>query len=376
MADETTLAPLVVLSAADPDLVTILLGEQADRKVSGWTEVEIVRTLESCPNSFRLGHTERSPSGGQVVVNAGEKVAIYLGGDVVLTGYADAPSGGFDERGHTLTIEGRGKCQDLVDCSAEWPGLTISNADVLTVAQKLAKPYGIGARLAEGAKLATAPQPVLQVAMTDTPWSVIEQMARYYQVLPFEDASGDLVLATLGTARHASGAAQGVNVLAAGVQRSQAEQFSEYLAYLDTHWSTGDIGEGPRAYAIAVDPNVKRHRRRVIQAEVDGSGRDLPAARALWEAAQRAGRSVQVTVTVDSWRDAAGKLWTPNTLVPLDLPNLPGGGISGVAWPIAEVTFSKGERGTSATLLVMPPQALSPEPVKLIPTAADLLGAS
>ncbi len=39
-----------------------------------------------------------------------------------------------------------------------------------------------------------------------------------------------------------------------------------------------------------------------------------------WEMNRRYGRSRQLNVTLDSWRDSAGRLWEPNTLISITLP--------------------------------------------------------
>jgi prophage tail gpP-like protein len=64
------------------------------------------------------------------------------------------------------------------------------------------------------------------------------------------------------------------------------------------------------------------------------------------------GRSRAVTLTTDSWRDSDGKLYAPNSLVPVNLPSLK---IVGQSWLISEVTYRKGENGTQCDLVLMPP---------------------
>jgi prophage tail gpP-like protein len=77
-----------------------------------------------------------------------------------------------------------------------------------------------------------------------------------------------------------------------------------------------------------------------------------------------------LVATVDSWRDAAGRLWEPNARVPLDLPKLK---ISDVEWVISDVTYLRGAEGTRAELMLMPAEAFEPEPVVLQPFDAQVL---
>jgi prophage tail gpP-like protein len=83
-----------------------------------------------------------------------------------------------------------------------------------------------------------------------------------------------------------------------------------------------------------------------------------------------AGRGARVDVTTDSWRDAGGTLWTPNTLVPVDVPGLV---LANKELLLAEVTYRYGDDGgTLADLVLMPAEAFLLEPIQLQPTLADI----
>lgn len=105
-----------------------------------------------------------------------------------------------------------------------------------------------------------------------------------------------------------------------------------------------------------------RRERRV--SEGGGKGNDVAENQALWECARRAGRSKRARVVVDSWRDSAGNLWQPNTLVPVQLPSLK----LKDTLCVGEVTFSRSnDRGTTAELILMPAAAFQPKPILLQP---------
>lgn len=349
-----------------PDDVSITAGGQ---KISSWQVVEITRSLETCPNVFRLSYTERDGIGATVSVEPGSPCVIAIGDDTVITGYADQVEAAIGADGHSLAIAGRGKCEDLVDCSSEWPSAAIANTDVLDVAQKLAAPYGIKVALGPNTKLG-APQPIFNVDLLETPFSIIEEMARWSQVLPYEDASGNLLLSAVGTVRHASGFIEGANVQEATVRAAMDERFSEYRGWGTSTQGFSDLGDGLNLFATETDPSVKRHRLRSLSMEGNYPSLDLLQRRVAWERSRRAGRGVQVRLVADSWRDSAGQLWTPNQLAPVSLPSLH---LNNVSWVIGEVTFRlDAEQGTRAELTLMPPEAYSPEPVQLQPVLADV----
>ncbi|MGP8002296.1 MAG: phage baseplate assembly protein [Smithella sp.] len=90
--------------------------------------------------------------------------------------------------------------------------------------------------------------------------------------------------------------------------------------------------------------------------------------RANWENARRVGRSNVLTLTTDSWRDSAGTLWTPNTIVPISLPALK---LQQVNWVIADVSYKRDTTGTTADLVLMPPRAFLPQPISLLQGFAE-----
>src|SRR5260363_172834 len=77
-------------------------------------------------------------------------------------------------------------------------------------------------------------------------------------------------------------------------------------------------------------------RARLIIAEAGSGGQEVAKKRVEWEAARRAGRSSQLCVTTDRWRDASGALWTPNTQIEVRIPAMQ---TEGNAWVLAEVRY-------------------------------------
>jgi prophage tail gpP-like protein len=349
---------------ADDDLMLQIGGNT----ISGWTEISVTRSLDKCPNAFEIALTDLFPGQtAEVEIPAGAPCQVFLGGDLVVTGYVDVFQPAISADKHEIRVAGRGKCEDLVDCSAEWPGGSIQNANALQIAQNLAQPYGItvSANVAPGPAV-----PTLQISVSDSPWQIIEEVTRYAGLLAYEDENGNLVLDQAGTQTHASGFTQGENVQVGSVRYSMAERFSEVDAFLNSVNQLGPTFEQGNLLFRATDPVVPRHRRRSIVAEAPSGGQNVAMQRALWEVARRAGRAVAVSVTVDSWRDSAGLLWRPNYLAPISLPALK---LPNVTWCIGEVTYKRnGETGTTADLLLMDPKAFLPEPILLLPTVPGL----
>lgn len=350
------------------DDLTIVLADSGVA-VSGWSELRVTRGIERCPSDFEFSMTELYPGElRKVVVTPGDACQVKLGNDVVVTGYVDRFAPAYSPGTHAIAVSGRGKCQDLVDCSAEWPSNQMSGVSVLSIAKKLCKPYPNLTATALSDVGASIPQ--FNIMWGESAWEIIERVCRFRALLAYEGADGNLVLSRAGSAQAACGFKEGVNVQSASIVYSADQRYSQYVVRRLNMDTLSDAGLGNDILQTFADPQVKRHRRRYIIAENgDTQGADVALQRGAWEATRRAGRSYQVRLTTDSWRDSAGALWTPNTLVPLDLPSLH---IASALWLISEVSYKRDAGGTTAELTIVPPQAFEVEPLLMFPSFPDI----
>ncbi len=338
-------------------------------EISGWTETRVTRSIERCPNDFDIAMTDLFiASAAAMVAQPGDPCTIALGKTKVITGYVNKVLPSYDEGMHSIRVTGRGKCQDLVDCSAEWPGGQISGATALEVAQKLAQPYNITVS-APGSPGPVIPQFNLNIG--ETAYEIIERICRYAGLLCYEDVDGNLVLAQAGTGKMGSDLVEGQNVLAARGEFSDDERFKEYDCFLMATDVLGDVGDGGNLLASATDGQVTRHRKHYIIADAGAGGMQLAQARANWEMNRRWGRGNQVIVTADSWRDGQGELWTPNKSVHVVTPNAKWARKNDPLIGTVSYTFD-GDKGTRCEVACMPPEAFKPEPVLLQPEFPDI----
>src|SRR5262249_45903202 len=121
-------------------------------------------------------------------------------------------------------------CEDLVDCSALLPGAQVSGVSALALAQQLAQPFGITVSSTAPPAAMQKILPQFNVTLGETPFDIIERVARYMGILAYDGADGNLILSQVGATRMSSGFEQGRNVEAAEVTFSTDERFSEYVA--------------------------------------------------------------------------------------------------------------------------------------------------
>lgn len=333
------------------------------REISGWEEIEVTLRCEGFPNSFQIGLSVRDPvHKGAVLAAAGDGCEVRLGDDLVISGYIDRDISSGDARGHNLKLVGRGKCCDLVDCSAVWPTGQMVNGNALTIAQSLAQAYKLEVKLAAGASPGGE---IVQRPLNygETGASIVQSVAQNAGLLAYEDATGALVLATVGAEAAASGITYGLNVESWSIQSAMDQRYSDIVC---CSFSMDVLAEIPGSdfYHTENDPNVRRPRQLDIPlVGVAENAHDFTIRKAKWELARRAGRGTIISATVDSWRDSAGNLWKPNTLVPVDLPGLR---VTDTDLCLSEVTFRRSNEGTHAEMLLMPKEAFSLEPIVLI----------
>ncbi|HUC16347.1 MAG TPA: hypothetical protein VMA37_01505 [Acetobacteraceae bacterium] len=355
------------------DDVSIIIGGQA---ISGWQGISVKRGAERVPSSFDLSATERYPGQiSSVAIAAGSACQVKIGADLVLTGYVDRVLASLSDGSHAIRVQGRSKVEDVVDCSVtnhNIAGMQQQVSDLVAFAGAICAPFGIKVVSLAGATIPVAlpdgggPIPI-NVMLGETGYDVIERVARYVQVLVYDDPNGNLVLATGGGGgTMASGFQQGVNIQSASGALSMDQRFSTYLPAILSYQQFGDLGAGGAQLPPVLDPTVPRYRPLYVISEQVTRDQALAVRRAKWEMARRYGRSQAITVVCDSWRDRAGTLWQPNAFAQINMPALKIAPID--PWVISDVTYSRDARsGTTASLTVMPRQAFTQEPIILVP---------
>ncbi|MBG6243172.1 MAG: phage tail protein [Candidatus Symbiopectobacterium sp. Dall1.0] len=329
-----------------------------NRSIKGWDRVRVTRSIEQLPSDFDLGLMDYFAADRErQIVNPGDECTVSLGEDLVLSGYIDRWASSIYRSQHETRAMGRGKCQDLVDCSAEWENNVINQATPLQIAQKLAAPYGISVTTGI-TDMATVPQ--FTINWGESPQEIIDRISRWAAFLYYDQPDGNLYLTRLGTTSAASGVEQGRNIEQAFYQSGMDERFSDYVGVsLSTTSLSGDYSKVEIATERDPEADAMRYRKRIIIVEstMIAANRERDCIR--WEMNRRYGRSKQLQVTVDSWRDSAGALWEPNTIIPISIPTM---GLDGENWLLAEVTFMRDENGTRAQMMLMPPSAFIVQP--------------
>ncbi|WP_049613607.1 phage baseplate assembly protein [Yersinia pekkanenii] len=343
--------------------------EVGGRAITGWSKIQITRGIEKLPSSFELSLMDRYPaSEGQQWVNPGDPCVVKLGNDAVLNGYIDSWDSAITATTHEISAKGRSKCQDLVDCSAQWPNSVISQSTVLQIAQKLAEPYGIKVT-SDITDMTIVPQFTLNWG--ETAQAVIDHVTRPAALLYYDQPDGNLYLTRAGTRKAASGVAQGVNILSANLHTDINQRFTDYTGVVLSANAVAQRspsgGNNTSVLLTTRDSQLAeqfpdRHRNRVIIVESTVNSLHLLKDCLDWEMNRRYGRAKVLTVDVDSWRDRDNRLWEVNTLIPITIPAM---GLKDELWLLSDLLYLKNEKGTIAKMTLMPPAAFTFQPYNI-----------
>jgi len=336
--------------------------EVGSTRYGGWKSVRITPGIERQARDFDLEVTDRWPGQTDIPrrVQPGDPCRVWIGPDLVLTGYVDATPIRFDGHSVSVSVRGRSKTADLVDCSPFQAGVEIGeqkqdwkdvvplkapatkpqprpaktaaqwrNVKMEAIAAALAAPYGVRV-LAETDTGRVIPEHQVQVG--ESVFESIDRMMRQRHVLSTDNEFGDLVFIDVGsdTADTPLKVGSGGNVREGETELDYKGVFSEYVVLGQRKGNDADFGAAvaeedgedtdyePETVlgekATATDARAKRRRLLVIKQggmADEGTVQD----RAEYERAYRAAKALQTTYTVQGWRQESGALWKPNMLV-------------------------------------------------------------
>ena len=318
----------------------------------GWKRISIRRALGRVAGTFDLNVTERWP--GQDVsrpIQPGAACRVLVDGLAVITGYVDDVRISCSASEHSVTVRGRDKTGDLVDCCA--PSMQLAGASLAVIARNLCAPFGI--EVVDGAGADTVPG--FKINPGDTVFETLDQLARAQGVFLTTDGEGRLVLARAGREKAGTVLELGKNVMESRGSFSMADRYSEITVLGQTAASdTWDGAKAGQQKTVVRDAGVPRYRPLILIAEQEWQGANN---RAQWEINTRYGKGNVVSCTVYGWKDGE-RVWTPNTLVSIRDAML---GLED-EWLVGDVTFSLDDRGCRTELTLSPAEAFEIAPIR------------
>lgn len=291
---------------------------------TGWKTVSIRKELSALTGAFAISLADEQT--GQDWRFAAQKECILrIGPDKLMTGVIDSVDFLVEPETHTVTLQGREKTADLVDCAAvadtkasPFTGL-LRKTDVLGIAKTLLGPFGLEVRA-----LTSVGERFNRFAIQrgETVFEALDRAAKQRGIILLTSVDGVLLLTVSGETKAADTLRYGTNIKTAKGTYDYANRFSHYRVETQVagDGKTSSWNGAVNVVGVFEDKDV-RFRPIIISAEAD-STRDSCKKRASFEALYRAAASQQFETMVPGWRQSNGSLWLLNQLVSVDIPPL------------------------------------------------------
>ena len=129
------------INPSDPNLVTLVIGGMS---FTGWAGVTITQNVDSCADQFSLS-APFDPSFVNLLSSLQPWTVcyIYIGSDLVLTGYLEKFDTHHDDKSRKTVVEGRSKTGQLVDCIVPGAANHQFAGTLQQIASQLCQPFGI-----------------------------------------------------------------------------------------------------------------------------------------------------------------------------------------------------------------------------------------
>lgn len=333
--------------------VVLKVGGQA---FAGWETVSASRSLNTLCADFHLtlyddnpGRTDRS------VITDDAACELWLGDELFITGFIEAIEHVMAPGSHGISVSGRDRTGDLLDCSAEHASGSWKGQSLEAIAGDLVKPYGIKIKVTGDTK------PVFAVFALEHGESVFEALVRLCKMrglLVTTNAAAELVIFSPTDDRQRVPAfVLGRDMEGIRFRSTSAQRYSSYTVKGQHNGVNVAAKDAAGPKGTATDPDVKRHRPLIIISNEQATAGALET-RAQWEAASRAGNSKEVSFTVMGWRDGAGALLRPNVITHVSASYI---GLDRDMM-VRDVSFELG-RSTTASLTLVSPEAFTTEDI-------------
>lgn len=324
-----------------------------------WESLSVTRSVENLTSAWEavgvvpkgcFDFAAETKSGPWI--QPGAAVTLRYGSLLLLSGYMDAPEVERDANAHTLTLRGRSRTCDLVDCDVI-EGTVYEGATPVAIATALVSDYGLNV-------YAPAGLPVVPRFATQTGEKVFEaldRLATQAGVLMRDTPAGDLVLWRLDSDAQPDDFPLD-RVKATRITCDASRLYTDYYGIGQTRGTNG-------VSALVSDlQSLPTGRYRPLVCRLEGEAvNDLAYRRAAWEMQTRLARMLQIQVTVAgwAWTDSTGtqRLHEPGALrIYTDLEH----GINSATMLVSDVVFRyTPEGGHETELTLVSPEAMTPE---------------
>lgn len=284
---------------------------------SGWTGGSVRQSLDQFASAFSLEFVDRWAAGQEPwPIFEGDLCQLRIDDEVLLDGFVDEAPSSYDADTWDLSVSGRSRLGDLVDCDAVKRGSQWLDAELTEIVLDLCRPFDVGV-------FAPRMPPKFRRFKFDPGDKVADVIMRAARLrgMMTTDFGGHLELFQLDPDEPAVAHLEpGYSVLRGGRSVSWADRFSEYRFRGQTQADDKTNGvAAARLKGTVRDEQIDRYRPMLVLAGDADGDRDL-GLRAILERNQRAGRSERISYMVPGFRHRQGGLWRPGQIATVTDP--------------------------------------------------------
>lgn len=331
------------------------------RIFGGWNSVSIKKSIKNLSATFSLGVTDNwSTQRTPWILAPGDECELKIDSIKIITGFVDSIENSVSASSRSITVQGRDKTADFIDCSYAGSEFKNKNISVSALARKLAAQFGLevvnnnfGLEVVKN----------FTFSQGETCFEILDKAAKQYGYLITSNPDSQIVITRPSKIKSTTNIEQGVNLVSGSASFDFSNRFSTYIVKSQSN----DFSNEPDLAAVisnfqikqtSSDQTIKRNRPFLFVSE--GISNAIQARnRAQWEAKKRAADSSKFKVTVKGWKKADGTLWAPNELVRLKSNDL---GVDDELL-ITSIEYNQSNSGTFCNMELERSDSYLPEPV-------------
>lgn len=352
------------------------------KKYTGWLNAKVNAGIDKIARAFALSVTHNFPDFEQMSIKAGDACEVFIDDQKIISGYVDSTPISYTASSVTVTINGRSKTCDLIDCcsppaktpiqtQSTWSNTKSSKAlaptpesvtewqatNIDKIICDLCAPFSVPVIVdTELSQIKTT----FACTIGETVAKAIQKLMLIDNLIITDDENGQLIISKVGTNGEATDTLElGINILSASCKHDYSKVFSDVYVYGQKSTSddeTADQGAG--SYGHAQSPAIARPRYTHIKL----TGQQVTQScleKANFEVNFALAKTKEIAVRVQGWLQSDGSIWRPNSLVKYKDHIL---GYDGI-FLIRDVSYSISNSGTFTDLTLIDPLAYKADKV-------------
>jgi len=284
-----------------------------NRKYSGWENVTISKSIQSIAHNFSMNIFNADG----ISIKDDDLIQILKDDKVFFTGYLDDMNIGISDIKKPLSISGRSKTGDLIDCNVS-ENKQYNKQNIKQIISDLVKPFNISV----SSSLKLEPLEIFNTKVGETYFDAINRLCKQTNTLPISDNFGNIEIIK-NQQNKSSIVLKDSDFKELNLPKKLSKRFSKY-----TYKKEGiitDVTDGS-----VIDDTVLRFKPFVGVNTEDKDNQDL----AKWQLNHNKASEISLTAVVKGWDLEI------NTIVKLETE------IVNNSFLIKDITYSKSDSGT------------------------------